>query len=339
MLPTWPPRHPDSPRRIRDPSTDARPARTVAARPAAGLARPRPGHGSGRRSHAVEPRDGGAPRRAEPGPAPGRHPRHRSAARGRRRRDRQDAGHHAADRLAHRDAPGEAVGDPGADLHGQGRRGDGGPGRPARAVRLHGHRDLHLPRVRRRPDPRARARARPADRPARAVATRGGHLPARAPVRVRPRRLPSARRSDPLPGRPGHPLQPVQGRGHRAGRLPGSCGSGRTRSPSAGRGRGGRGGRVAREGRRWCARGGRPAGRAGPCLRDLPAPDGRQRLHRFRRPGRARPAARPDIGLGARCHRRPVSLHPGRRVPGHQPGAGRAGRGARRGPPQRDRRR
>ena len=41
--------------------------------------------------------------------------------------------------------------------------------------------------------------------------------------------------------------------------------------------------------------------------------------------------------VGPRRDRRPVPLHPGRRVPGHQPGAGRAGRRARRGPPQRDR--
>ena len=191
-------------------------------------------------SRAVQPGDGGAPRRAEPGPAPGRHPRHRSAARRRRRRDRQDPGHHAPDRLAHRDASREAVGDPGPDLHRQGGRGDGRPGRPARAVRLHGHRDLDVPRVRRRADPRVRARARAADRPARPVATGGRHLPARAPVRVRPRRLPPARRSDPLPGRPGHPVQPVQGRGHRAGRLPRPRRPGRSRSPGAGRGRGGR---------------------------------------------------------------------------------------------------
>ena len=62
-----------------------------------------------------------------------------AAPRRRRRRDRQDPGHHPADRVADRDAPGEAVGDPRADVHGEGRGGDAGPGRPARAVRLHGH--------------------------------------------------------------------------------------------------------------------------------------------------------------------------------------------------------
>ena len=167
------------------------------------------------------------------------------------------------DRLAHRVAPGEALGDPGPDLHGQGCRGDGGSGRPARAVRLHGHRDLDVPRVRRRTDPRVRARARPADRPARAVATRGRHLPARAPLRVRARRLSSARRSDPLPGCPGHALQPVQGRGHRTRRLPGPRRSGRTRSPSARSGRGGRRRkhRTRRSRRPPTARSRRPAGR------------------------------------------------------------------------------
>ena len=42
---------------------------------------------------------------------------------------------------------------------------------------------------------------------------------------------------------------------------------------------------------------------------------------------------------GARGDRRPVPLHPRRRVPGHEPGPGGARRGARRGPPQRHRRR
>ena len=65
------------------------------------------------------------------------------------RRHRQDAGHHPPDRLADRDPAREAVGDPRADVHGQGRGRDAGPGRPARPVRLHGHGDLDVPRVRR----------------------------------------------------------------------------------------------------------------------------------------------------------------------------------------------
>ena len=44
------------------------------------------------------------------------------------RRHRQDAGHHPADRLADRHAPRAAVGDPRADVHRQGRRGDGASG-------------------------------------------------------------------------------------------------------------------------------------------------------------------------------------------------------------------
>ena len=69
---------------------------------------------------------------------------------------------------------------------------------------------------------------------------RGRHLPARAPLRVRPRRVPAARRPDPLPGRARDAVQPLQGRGHLAGRLPGPR-----------RSRGGRGGtRRARRRRR-----------------------------------------------------------------------------------------
>ena len=145
-------------------------------------------------------------------------------------------------------------------------------------------------------------------------------------------------RPDPLPGRARDAVQPLQGRGHLAGRLPGP-----RRSP------GGRGGTPGR-GRGWCrarrdahragrrrGRGGAPAARAGRGLRHVPAAAGRQRLHRFRRPGGARPAPRPDVGGGPDRDRRPLPVHPGRRVPGHEPGPGRARRRARRRPSQRDR--
>ena len=92
-------------------------------------------------------------------------------------------------------------------------------------------RDRDVPRVRRPAHPRVRARARPADRRPRPVPRRGRHLPARAPVRVRARRVPAARRPDPVPGRAGDAVQPLQGRGHRAGGLR------RARGPRRGRGR------------------------------------------------------------------------------------------------------
>ena len=66
-----------------------------------------------------------------------------------------------------------AVGDPRADVHGQGRRGDAAPRRPARAVRLRGHGDLHVPRLRRPADPGVRVRARAAAGRPRAVPAGG----------------------------------------------------------------------------------------------------------------------------------------------------------------------
>ena len=63
---------------------------------------------------------------------------------------------------------------------------------------------------------------------------------------------------------------------------------------------------------------------------------GRQRLHRLRRPGGARPPARPHVGVGPDGDRRPLPVHPRRRVPGHQPRPGRARGRARRRAPQRD---
>ena len=242
------------------PVTRPRPraTRDRAARPAPGLARARAGHGrTGRRRDPPSGLDallGGLNpdqlRAVTHGDGP--------AARRRRRRDRQDPGHHPPDRLADRDAPRQAVGDPGPDLHRQGRRGDGGPRRPARPVRLHGHRDLDVPRLRRRPDPRVRARARAAARRARAVARRGRDLPARAPVRVRARRVPAARRPDPLPGRARDAVQPLQGRGHRARRPTSRTPTGLA-AEAAARGRGGRTGDATRRGRWPRRRAGRPS--------------------------------------------------------------------------------
>ena len=125
-----------------------------------------------------------AARRAQRGAAPRGHARGWAAARGRGRRDRQDPGHHAPDRVADRDPAGEAVGDPRAHVHGQGRRGDAAPGGPARAVRLRGHRDLDVPRLRRPAHPGVRVRARAGAGRAGAVAPRGHRVPAGAAVRA-----------------------------------------------------------------------------------------------------------------------------------------------------------
>ena len=178
-------------------------------------------------------RHGGAARGPQPGPAPRGDARRGAAARRRGGRHRQDPGHHAPDRLAHRLAPREAIGDPGPDVHRQGRRRDGGARRPARPVRLHGHVDRDVPRLRRPTHPRVRARARTAARCPRPVARRGRDLPARAPVRVRAGRVPAARRPDAVPGRPRDAVQPLQGRGHHAGDLRGARRPGRGRTPLA----------------------------------------------------------------------------------------------------------
>ena len=166
----------------------------------------------------------GAARRAQPRAAPRGDPRRRAAAGGRRRRDRQDAGHHPADRVADRDPARQAVGDPGPHVHRPGRGRDAGPGRPARAVRLHGHGDLDVPRVRRPADPRVRPGARPAAGRAGAVAARDRRLPARAAVRARARRVPAAGRPDAVPRRARDAVLAGQGRGRVARRVPRLCG-------------------------------------------------------------------------------------------------------------------
>ncbi len=92
------------------------------------------------------------------------------------------------------------------------------PRRPAGPVRVHGHGHLDVPCLRRRADPRVRAGARAPDRRAGPDPARGRDLPARAPLRVRARRLPAAGRPDALPVGPRDAVQPLQGRGHRAPR-------------------------------------------------------------------------------------------------------------------------
>ena len=151
-------------------------------------------------------------------------PRRGPAARRRRRRHRQDPGRHPAHRLAHRDEAGDAV---------------------ARSSRLtftdkaaeemqvrvdqlvpYGYTDtvdLDLPRLRRPGHPRARPRARPA-RPSPRVLSRPEtviFLRERL-FRLRARRVPAARRPDPLPRRAGDPLLAAQGRGRLAGRVRGA---------------------------------------------------------------------------------------------------------------------
>ena len=175
--------------------TDAVAQGACASRTAPRLGRLRPGRaGDHRRRPAGRSRC--APRRPQSGAAEGRHPRRRAAPRRRRRGHRQDPGDHAADRLAHRDAAGEAVGDPRPHVHGEGRGGDAGQGRSARPVRLHGRRDRDVPRVRRPDHPRVRPRARPADRRPGPDPGGGRDLPPGAPVRIRPRSLSAPGRPD-----------------------------------------------------------------------------------------------------------------------------------------------
>src|SRR5438132_84982 len=90
---------------------------------------------------------GSCPRRPERHAARGRHARRRPPPHHRRRGHRQDHRHHPADRLAHRPEEGAPRRDPGTHLHRQGGGRDGGARRHARALRLRGRGDRHLPRV------------------------------------------------------------------------------------------------------------------------------------------------------------------------------------------------
>ena len=113
----------------------------------------------------------------------------------------------------------------------------------------------------------------------------------------------------------------------------------RVAAEAAARRRGGRGRTAGRRRGRGAGGGRAPAGGAGPGLRALPGPARDERVHRLRRPGRARPAPRPRVGGGPDGDRRAVPVHPRRRVPGHEPGPGGARRPARGAASQRDGRR
>ena len=248
--------------------------------------------------------------------------------RDRRRGDRQDPGGDAPDRLADRHEARPAQRDPGPHVHRQGCRGDAGPGGPAGAVRLHGHGHLDLPRLRRPCHPRACPGAGPAVGAARPVASGDGDLPSGAALPAGSRRVPASRQSDPLPRCPRHALLAPQGRGRLAGSLRRPC-----RAPCP-RGRGADP-RPARAGR---APGDRPpAGRAGRRLRALPGAPWRGGSDRLRRPGRPRVALDAGASGGPGGAAGALPLHPGRRVPGREPGPGGARRAARRAAPERRR--
>ena len=198
-------------------AADARPRREpVAARPAAGLARPRPGHGPGARRPPPS-RARGAARRARTRTSSGRSPTatgrcSSSPAPGPARPRSSPGGSPGSSRPAGR-SPSEILALTFTDKAAE-----------EMAVRVdqlvpYGYTDTAISTFHAFGDGLIREYALelgPADRRARPVAAGGRHLPARAPVRVRARRLPAARRPDPLPRRAGHAVQPLQGRGHRA---------------------------------------------------------------------------------------------------------------------------
>ena len=256
-------------------------------------------------------RPGRAARRPQRGTAAGGDARRGAAARGRRRRHRQDPGHHAADRLAHRDASGAALGDPRADVHGQGRGRDAGPRRPARPVRLHGCGDRDVPRVRRPGHPRVRVRARAPDRTSASCrgrrsssscastcssssSTSTGRSATRRGSSARSRRCSAAART-----RTSSPEAYLAHADELRDAGPARDAGRRGRSPSEARTPAS--GELARAYARY-----QRAARA-------------RRVHRLRRPGRARPAARAESRGGPRGARGAVPLRPRRRVPGHEP--------------------
>ena len=265
-------------------------------------------------------------RRTESCPGRRGHPRPGAAPDRRGRRDRQDHRPHAAHRLSHRHAPGAPRGDPGADLHGQGGARDGGACRRAGPLRLRRRAHLDLPRVRRLAPPRARSRARAHAGLPGAEPGRAGAVPPDAALRAAARPLPAARRPHAAPPGAHGPLRARQGRGCRAGGLPGPRD-------------GARGGGHRPPGRRR-APGPRGAHHGtGAHVRGLPGPHGARRVRRLRRPDL--PGAAPPTRAPVRARPLPaaVPLRPGRRVPGHQPRPVRAGEAARGPPPERHRRR
>ncbi len=145
-----------------------------------------------------------------------------------------------------------AVGDPGAHVHGSRRGRDDRARRPARPVRAQRRRDQHLPRVRRPPAARPRARVGPVGSVHRPVAGGAGHPPARAPLRSAARPIPAARQPHALPPLARDAHQPAARRGRAARRV-----RGRRRAAGPARGRGSRR-RGARRGRGASSRARRP---------------------------------------------------------------------------------
>ena len=167
-------------------------------------------------------------------------------------------------------------------------------------------------------------------------------LPARAPVRARARRVPPARRPDPVPRRARDAVLAGEGRGRLARRLPGARRAARRRGREAAadsrRRRPRPPTRIAtprpRSARRPAGR--RSSPRAYARYQELLAANG---VDRLRRPGVARAPAAARLAGRARGRPAPLPVHPGRRVPGHEPGPVRARRARRRAAPQRDGRR
>ena len=217
--------------------------------------------------------------------------------------------------------------------------GDAGPRRPARPVRLHGHRD------------RARS-TRSATGLIREYALELG-LPTDVRVLTRAEVVIFLREhlfdfeldayrplGDPTRflGGARDAVQPLQGRGHLAGRLPAHADrvAAEAAPAAAAAAAPGRTGRDAAEAPPRSA----AAGRAGARLRDAtrscsPRTAASTSATRSRsRSGWSGPRRPPATAIAG-----PVPVHPRRRVPGHQPRPGRARRAARRAPSQRDRRR
>ena len=182
----------------------------------------------------------------------------------------------------------------------------------------------HVPRVRRPAHPRVRAGARPADRRPRPVARRGRHLPARAPLRVRARRCTgrsaTRRASWRRSRRCSAAARTRTSRPARTSRSPTTRGAEAAAGGGRRRQRPGDAAAVAEDGP--------AAGRARPRLRAATRSCWRRTGSSTSATRSPRAAARPDVGGRPGASRRPVPLHPRRRVPGHEPRPGGARRGS-----------